>query len=112
VTRHATGTGDFLGNKATIRSFRVTGWATPKGQDVPYFFVDSNLSAQTVGSVNLLNVDHSSGTGPFGVWVLDAGTGKEIKSIQTFDAALKRRWSWPLKATQAIPTGNFQVRKF
>jgi hypothetical protein len=96
---------------AAIKAIKVTGWTVTKGQTVPKFVIDSNFSADTIGTVSLLNLDYASGSADWGIWALDAGTGKEITSVTAFDNILKQRWAWPLKVGVSIPAGNFVINK-
>jgi len=94
VVRHADGVADFQAPAATIKSFKVTGLKGPGA--ARYFFVDSNISAATIGAVKLLNVDFDNAAAEFGVWARNANTGKEIKSVKwadKVDKAVKDSWS-------------------
>jgi hypothetical protein len=103
--------GEFLATVAPIiiKAVRVTGWTIPRGQSVPSFVIDSNFSGRAIGTVSLLNLDYDSGSAPWGVWALDAGTGKEITSVTAYDNVLKQRWAWTLKLSPTYSNGNFRI---
>jgi hypothetical protein len=105
--------GEFLSTVApiAIKAIKVTGWTMPAKTPAPAFVSDTNFSGRAIGTVSLLNLDYTSGSAPWGVWALDAGTGKEITSVAAYDNVLKTRWSWPLKGAATIPAGNFQIDK-
>jgi hypothetical protein len=94
---------------ATIKAIKVTGWAVAKGQTPPRFVIDTNFSADTIGTVSLLNMDYASGAADWGIWALDAGTDKEITSVTALDNVSKLGWKWTPKLTPTIPAGNFAI---
>jgi len=99
--RHASGEADFVNPLAVIRSVKIKGWKVPKGEAASRFFVDSNFSAASLGTVNLLNVDYSNDDESFGLFALDQGIGKAIKSISARDTVTGERWKWPV-----VPVGG------
>ncbi|HET6430321.1 MAG TPA: LEPR-XLL domain-containing protein [Phycisphaerae bacterium] len=112
VARRAGAAADFVNPAAGIKSFKVAGIKTGKGVAPPrWFFVDSNISAATIGQVSLLNVDfHNSGTG-FGVWAANQGTGKEIKSVKWSDKVDKDvKGQWPPKPGEVFDVPNLDVQ--
>jgi len=106
--RHASGEADFVNPLAVISSAKIKGRKVPKGQVSPRFFVDSNFSVASLGAVSLLNVDYSNDDESFGLFALNQGTGKEIKSISARDTVTGERWKWPF-----VPVGDeidFEIR--
>ena len=102
--RHASGEADFVNPLAIIRSVKIKGL---KGSS-DRFFVDSNFSAASLGTINLLNVDYSNNDESFGLFALDQDTGKEIRSISYRDTVTGERWKWPV-----VPVGgeiDFEIR--
>jgi len=103
------GIDDFVNVLAAIKSFKVKGI---KGDTAPrWFFAGSNVSAATIGTVKLLNVDFDNGTDEFGVWARDAGTGKEIKSVKWADKIDKTKDAWTPKAgtVYALPDLTIEI---
>lgn len=81
---------------ASIGSFKVKGIKTPKGLETPRFFVDSNVSAARLGTVSLLNAEFDNGDTPFGLFALQTGSGKEIKSVRYRDSVDRSlSFNWP-----------------
>ena len=99
VARHGSVQADYLGQGATIKSFKIAGLKVPKGQQPPrWFFTDSNISAAWIGSVSLLNVDFANLGTDFGLWAADTTPGNEIKSVKWADKADKTvKGKWPPK---------------
>jgi len=111
VARRAGAAADFVNPDAGIKSFKVTGIKVAKGEVPPRFFADSNISAATIGQVNLLNVDFDNGGTGFGVWGANQGTGKEIKSVKwsdKVDKAVKGRW--PPKPGEVFDVPDLDVQ--
>ncbi len=95
--RRPDGPGEFDNILATIKSFKVKGIKTAGAPR--WLFSDSNVSAATIGTVALLNVDFANNDTPFGIWARDAGTGKEIKSVKWADKIEKTvKGIWTTKA--------------
>jgi len=88
---HADDPGDFLADLAMIKTVKVKGI---KGQAGP-FFADTTFSAASIGRVSLTAGDFA--TGESGLFALDQGTGKEIKSVKYADKATGEKWQWPIK---------------
>lgn len=97
AARHAQTVNDFLNTTASIGSFTVKGIAVAKGDPVPRFFADSNISAAKVGAVKLVNVELDNGNSPFGLFVKDIPGVSEVKSVSASDVDSGFTWSWKPK---------------
>ncbi len=97
--RHAAANDDYENLDALVKSFKVAGLKTPKGQIPPrWFFEDSNVSAARIGSVSLLNTAFDNGGEDFGLWACELGEGNEIKSVKWSDKIDKdTKGKWPAK---------------
>ncbi|MHC4716575.1 MAG: hypothetical protein ACYS5V_06375 [Planctomycetota bacterium] len=113
VARRGAAAGEFVNPQAAIKSFKVTGIKTAKGVASPrWLFSDSNLSAATIGQVNLLNVEFDNGGEAFGVWVADQDTGKELKSVKwsdTVDRTVKGQWPPKKGEVFSVPDLDIQL---
>ena len=101
VVRHAGALADFVNPAAAIASFKVTG----KKLAGP-LFADSNLSAASIGLVNLLNVDLDNGHTGFGFY---ARTGGGIAGVSALDTATGNKWAWRPGAPFVMPDLEIQV---
>jgi len=113
VTRSADTQGDFDNLAATIKSVKVVGPKMPKGQIPPrWFFQDSNISAATIGSVRLLNVDFQNNDTLFGLWACGLGAGGKIKSVRWADRVDKTvKGMWPPKKGEVLDEpGDLAIR--
>lgn len=96
VSRHAAARDDFDNPSAYIKSMKIKGLRLPKGAVIPRFVINSNLSAATIGTVGLLNVDWDNGSELFGLWAYaDPLNDREIKSVSYKDTVSGERWRWP-----------------
>lgn len=55
------GHGDFANPAAKLGSLKVTGWKVPKRMPAPAYVVNSHISAPSVGTMKLANVDGTAG---------------------------------------------------
>jgi len=95
VGRRPTDPGHFVNVLASIGSVRVKGFRLPRGVIPPRFVIDSNFSAATIGTVNLMNVEFDNSGNPFGLFALNQGTGREIRSVSYRDTLTGERWRYP-----------------
>jgi hypothetical protein len=107
VSRHADLAGDFANPAAFIEGFSVKGL---KNGAAARYFQDSNLSAATMGAVDLLNAEFDNGGTKFGLYALSAGTGKEIKSVKYSDTVTRAKWKYPWDPAEAPDTQDFEIR--
>lgn len=90
----------FVNPKARIKSARIKGWKTERGQDLPRLFVGSLFSAATLGAVTLLNIEPENPYGEpwdpkdFGLFTLDQQGGKSLKSLKVRDTVTGEK-GWP-----------------
>ena len=82
---------DFENALAAIKSVKIAGI---KGS-TDTFFENSVVAAASLSSVSLLNVKYDNGDVPFGLFALNQGTGKEIKSVAVTDSVAGQKWVWP-----------------
>jgi hypothetical protein len=81
--RHATGKADF-DSTSSIRRFVVRGWRVPRG-DTTRFFVDSNVSAASIGRAVVKNIEFDAGADNYGFYARSAQDGREIGVIRHID---------------------------
>lgn len=108
---HATAAGQFA-PEAKLKLFKVTGLKTPAGQPAPrrWFFVESWLSAASIGSVTLVNVNFD-GAGEFGLYALDVvDYEKEIGSVKYSDKLIPAKATWPKNAATFPPAGDMVIQ--
>jgi hypothetical protein len=96
VDRHASLAADFVNPQAIIKAVLIKGWRVPRGEVAPRFFENSNFSAASLGTVNLLNIADPNDGEAFGFFALDQSTGKEIRSMKARDTVTGTKWQWPL----------------
>ena len=75
----------------TIGSFTVRGLKVPRGEPVPRFFCDSNISAK-IGGLSMVNWDGLGGL------FAPAGGFKSVKHKDTDDK--NNSWAWPAPPLQ------------
>ena len=97
VVRHATTHDDFVNTLATIKAFTINGLKT--GLPNARFFADSNISAATIGTVSLKNLDRTTSAAEYGLYARNSGTataisGKEITSLTVLETSANTTFTW------------------
>jgi hypothetical protein len=110
VSRHAALHDDFVNTLATIKAFTISGLKT--GLANARFFVDSNLSAASLGTITLKNIDITHGGNEFGLFARNAGTataitGKEITSLASTETTTNTTFNW--KPTAGSRPGKMPI---
>jgi len=91
----------FLTTVARISSFTITGLKTQPGE---YYFVNTNVSAPSIGRVCLLNLQTQNSGYDFGLWTLDNSAENILASVSN-KSTIDNDESFTLKQGDGIP-GN------
>lgn len=92
VSRHAASADDFINARASIGYAAITGLADASAED--RLFVDSNVSAPTVGWVRLRNARTNNGGQSFGVFAAGSRRSPGVFGVSCEDTATGESWHW------------------
>jgi uncharacterized repeat protein (TIGR02543 family) len=90
---------DFLTTSAQIKSFTVKGIKTQPGQ---YYFINSNVSAPSIGRVKLVNLKTQNSGNNFGISVMDTNAGNDLASVSN-KSTMDKDNSFTVKQGDGIP---------
>ena len=107
AARHAENALQFI-TPATIKSYKITG--VKNGPAPTFLFADSNLSAYSIGTVNLLDIRYDNSAIGFGIYAGVQTALPPIKSVKAQNTITRETWQWPARPGPDVERPDLQIR--